>query len=128
VYEREVRTILGAAPGEVPRLDLVLLGLGTDGHTASLFPGTSAVEERQRLVVANWVDVLQAFRITMTFPLVNAARSVAFLVSGADKAYMLAAVLEGSGSGSRYPAQLVYPEDGDVIWFVDRAAAGSLRS
>src|SRR6202045_175573 len=98
--------------GEFPRFDLILLGLGPDGHTASLFPDTAALEERSRLVVANWVEKLNASRITLTLPVLNAAREVAFLVSGADKAAVLHEVLEGKAPGEQYPSKLVRPHDG----------------
>ena len=125
-YEAELRTALGAAPGEVPRLDLVLLGLGGDGHTASLFPGTAALDEPVRLAVAPWVERLGAHRITLTFPVLDAARAVAFLVSGADKAPRVADVLEGAGAA--LPAGRVRPRDGELAWLLDAPAARLLTS
>jgi 6-phosphogluconolactonase len=112
--------------GELPRFDLILLGLGPDGHTASLFPGTAALQETTHLVVANWVEKFKTHRITLTLPVLNAARCVAFLVSGTDKADALHAVLEGDAPGEQYPAKLVKPDDGKLIWLMDRAAASGL--
>src|SRR5271166_3507679 len=88
-YEQALRKFFAVAPGELPRFDLILLGMGPDGHAASLFPETSALEEKSRLVVANWVEKLKTSRITLTLPVLNSARCVAFLVSGADKAAAL---------------------------------------
>jgi 6-phosphogluconolactonase len=127
-YEQTLRNFFSAKPGEFPSFDLILLGMGPDGHTASLFPETAALEERSRLVVANWVEKLKTSRITLTLPVLNAARCVAFLVSGADKAPALHQVLEGDGPGEKYPSKLVQPERGKLIWFVDRAAASELSS
>jgi 6-phosphogluconolactonase len=125
-YEQTLRKFFALAADDFPRFDLILLGLGPDGHTASLFPETAALQEQSRLVVANWVEKLKAFRITLTLPVLNAARAVAFLVSGTDKAAALREVLEGNGPGEKYPSKLVRPSDGNLIWFVDRAAASEL--
>jgi 6-phosphogluconolactonase len=122
-YERELRA-LGAAPGQVPRLDLVVLGLGEDGHTASLFPGTAALLERERLVLANHVPQLGAWRLTVTLPLLAAARAALFLVSGARKAGAVAAVL--ADAGRELPAGRVRLDDGDLGWLLDGAAAARL--
>lgn len=127
-YEQTIRKFFGLAPGEVPRFDLILLGMGPDGHTASLFPETAALQEKSRLVVANWVEKLKASRITFTLPVLNAARCVAFLVSGEDKAAVLHEVLEGSAPPEKYPSKLVKPTNGKLIWFVDRAAASQLST
>jgi len=110
--------------GETPRFDLVLLGLGNDGHTASLFPGTEVLEERSRLVAAPWVEKLNSYRFTMTYPVLNNAASVVFLVSGEEKAAILKEVLEGPPG--RYPAQGIKPVNGELTWLVDQAAAGTL--
>ena len=106
------------SPGAWPRFDLILLGLGKDGHTASLFPGGDAVRERERLVVAPWVEAQQTFRITLTPPVLNHARRALFLVSGEEKADALHAVLEGAREPELYPAQIV---EGNRLWMVDRA-------
>jgi 6-phosphogluconolactonase len=127
-YEQTLRKFFAVAPGEFPRFDLILLGIGPDGHTASLFPETAALQERSRLVVANWVEKLQTNRITFTLPVLNAARCVAFLVSGIDKAAVLHEVLEGNAPAEKYPSRLVQPSDGKLIWFVDRAAASQLST
>jgi 6-phosphogluconolactonase len=129
-YEDTLRKFFSSSlgPEQVPRFDLILLGLGPDGHTASLFPGTAALQEKSRLVVANWVEKFKTNRITFSLTLLNAARCVAFLVSGTDKAAALHAVLEGDAPGEQYPAKLVQPSDGKLIWFVDGAAASELSS
>ena len=126
-YEQTLRKFFSLQSGQFPRFDLILLGMGPDGHTASLFPETPALRQDSRLVVANWVQKLKASRITLTLPVINAANSVAFLVSGADKAPALQAVLEGDAPGEQFPAKLVRPTDGSLIWFVDRAAASLLK-
>jgi len=126
-YEQTVRKFFALQPGEFPRLDLILLGMGPDGHTASLFPGSTALQEKSRLVVANWVEKFRTSRITLTLPVLNAARCVVFLVSGTEKAAAVQAVLEGDAPGEQYPAKLVQPSDGKLIWLVDRAAASGLK-
>src|SRR6185436_2913377 len=105
-------------------LDLILLGLGTDGHTASIFPGSEVLHETKRLVAAPWVEKLNTYRITMTLPLLNNGASVLFLVSGAEKAEIVKEVIEGP---KKYPAQFVQPTDGELIWMLDRDAAGNLN-
>jgi len=125
-YEQTLRKFFDPAPGEFPRFDLILLGIGPDGHTASLFPETPALEEKVRLVVANRVEKMNTVRITLTLPVLNAARCVLFLVSGIDKAGALHEVLEGNGPAEKYPSKLVRPSAGRLIWFVDRAAASEL--
>jgi 6-phosphogluconolactonase len=124
-YELVLRAFFALPPGHWPRFDLVLLGLGKDGHTASLFPGSEAVRERQRLVVAPWVASQQAFRITLTPPVLNHARCALFLVSGEEKAAAVRAVIEGAREPERYPAQMV---EGNRLWMVDRAAAHLLKA
>jgi len=127
-YEQTLREFFAVAQGEFPRFDLILLGIGPDGHTASLFPETEALREKSRLVVANWVEKLKTSRITLTLPVLNAARCVAFLVSGTDKAAALHEVLEGNAPAEKYPSKLVQPSEGKLIWFVDRAAASELSA
>ena len=105
------------------RFDLILLGLGTDGHTASIFPGSEVLLETKRLVAAPWVEKLRAYRITMTLPLINNAASVVFLVSGAEKAEIVKGVLQGP---KRYPAQEVGPINGELILMLDQEAASKL--
>jgi 6-phosphogluconolactonase len=128
LYEQDMRRAFALAPGEQPRFDLILLGLGSDGHTASLFPHTPALHVADRLVVANRVEKLGATRITLTAPAINNAKQVVFLVAGADKADALAAVLEGPRSPDDLPAQLIAPTHGEVHWLVDRAAAARLHA
>lgn len=126
-YQETLRKFFGLRAAEFPRFDLILLGIGPEGHTASLFPETAALQEKSRLVVANWVEKLKANRITMTLPVFNAAREVAFLVSGTDKAPIVHEALEGKNP-EKYPCRMVEPNDGKLIWFVDRAAASELAS
>jgi len=126
-YEQTLRKFFALQPGEFPRFDLILLGMGPDGHAASLFPGTAVLQEKSRLVVANWVEKFKTYRITLTLPVLNAARCVTFLVSGTEKAAALRAVLEVDASGEQYPSKLVRPGDGKLIWLVDRAAASELK-
>jgi len=123
-YEQILRETLRS---ERPRLDLVLLGIGDDGHTASLFPGTAAVREATRLVAAQYVDKLAAWRVSLAPPLLDAAAEVAFLVEGGGKAEVLAAILEGPYQPDVLPAQRIQPTAGRVRWLVDAAAAARLR-
>jgi 6-phosphogluconolactonase len=129
-YEQTLKDFFHLSPGEVPRFDLIYLGVGPDGHTASLFPGTSALNETQRLVVANWVPKFNTYRITFTFPVLNAGACVMFLMCGADKAATLHEVLENTAAN--LPSQKVNPVPGKLIWMMDEAAAstlsGSIRS
>jgi 6-phosphogluconolactonase len=127
-YEQTLRKFFTLEAGPFPAFDLILLGMGPDGHTASLFPGTEALNEKSKLVVANWVEKLKTHRITLTLPVLNAARGVAFLVSGTDKATVLKSVLEGDAPGEQYPAKLVRPAQGKLMWLLDRAAASGLSS
>lgn len=109
-----------------PRFDLILLGMGPDGHTASLFPGTKALEETDRWVVANLVEKYNSSRITFTFPVLNAAAAIYFLIAGADKANMLHEVLVTRRGEQAYPVQRVQPTDGTIAWMLDQAAAARL--
>jgi 6-phosphogluconolactonase len=121
-YEAELRSHFGLADAEFPRFDLTFLGMGADGHTASLFPGTEALEERRRLAVAQWVEKLGAHRITLTYPTFNNASCILLLVTGGEKAETLREVLEGPVDPPRYPVQLVRPESGELFWYIDEAA------
>jgi len=127
--EQDLREHFKLAAGGMPRFDLVLLGLGDDGHTASLFPGKPALAEQQRLVVATPPGVLPppVDRLTLTFPVLNAAAHVVFLVAGAGKAATLRQVLEGPPGAHALPAQRVRPTAGRLTWLIDAAAAGELR-
>lgn len=122
-YEQSIRSFFRVQANEIPRFDLILLGMGTDGHTASLFPGTRALDETKRLVVANWVDKFKADRITFTLPLLNSAARVMFIVSGHEKAGMVRRVLRDK---ENLPAARVQPADGDLIWMLDQAAGCEL--
>jgi 6-phosphogluconolactonase len=126
-YEQEIRRFFALRPEAVPRFDLVFLGLGADGHTASLFPDSAAIQERRHLVVANYVEKLASWRITLTAPVFNRAACVIFLVEGAEKADALRRVLEGGGDPAQPPARLIHPEQGELLWFVDRKAARLLN-
>ncbi|MCI0443462.1 6-phosphogluconolactonase [bacterium] len=120
-YENEIRQHFYVTAPDVPQFDLILLGMGPDGHTASLFPGTEALKEQKRLIVSNWVSKFNTHRITFTVPLINHAANVMFLVCGEDKAAALKAVLEGPYDPVVYPSQLIKPE-GELIWFIDQGA------
>jgi len=126
-YEQELRSHFNLADGEAPRFDLVLLGMGNEGHTLSLFPGTKALRDNGRLVVRNWVGKLFTERVTLTAPAVNNAAHIIFMVAGADKAPALKAVLEGPFEPEQLPAQLLQPQNGKLLWLVD-AAAGAMLS
>jgi 6-phosphogluconolactonase len=122
-YEQELRDFFGSE--ELPRFDLILLGTGGDGHTASLFPETAALEVHDRWVVANPVLKLETTRITLTVPVINAARAVYFLVAGEGKAGPVAEILEGTPDPRQYPATLIQPQGGPK-WMLDRPAASEL--
>ena len=126
-YEDELRGFCGLQPSELPRFDLVLLGMGADGHTASLFPHTDALHDREHLVAAPWVEKLNTYRLTLTPRVLNNAATVVFLVSGEGKAATLHAVLEGPLQPDLLPAQLIAPTNGTLLWLVDQAAAARLQ-
>lgn len=122
-YEKEIRRAFGFAAG-IPSFELIILGLGADGHTASLFPGVEALGETDRLAVEVYVERLDSWRVTLTLPVLNAAKKVLFLVSGREKAEIVREIIGGSEGG--YPASLVRPSGGSVLWFLDKAAASFL--
>lgn len=127
-YAVEIARCFGVSTTSAPpSFDLVLLGLGGDAHVASLFPGTAALDVTDRWVAANDVPRLSTVRVTLTFPVINAARAVFFLVAGGTKAAALAATLADSGDPVRFPGRRVRPADGRVEWFVDAAAAPDTR-
>ncbi len=123
-YTQELKEVFGSRGW--PRFDLVFLGLGEDGHTASLFPGTAAIHEKKQWVIGHYVPKLDMWRLTLTPPVLNAAHTVAFLVSGAGKAEILRRVLTENYQPDLLPAQIVQPEDGTLLWLVDEAAAAQL--
>jgi 6-phosphogluconolactonase len=124
-YELELKNFFDDRP---PTIDLILLGLGADGHTASLFPHTPALGENERWVVEAFLRDQDMYRVTLTAPLINQAKQVIFLVSGEGKSSALQNVLEGANLPQRYPAQLIRPTAGNLIWLLDRAAGQRLES
>jgi len=126
-YEEVLQRVFSPCEEGAPRFDLILLGMGSDGHTASLFPETAVLGETKQWVAAPWVDKFQTHRITLTPPVFQAAKQVLFVVAGLDKAEAIQAVLEGPFQPSRYPAQIVNPVQGNVTWLLDRDAASGLK-
>lgn len=124
LYEDDLRSFFGDE--EWPPFDLVMLGMGDDGHTASLFPSTEALKEARAWVVSNWVEKFGTWRITLAAPAINHARHVLFTVTGAGKADRLREVLRGPNDPDRLPSQLIRPAAGTLEWFVDKAAAAKL--
>lgn len=125
-YEQDLRGFFSLQPDELPRFDLILLGMGPDAHTASLFPGVDALHDTERLVAAPWVEKFNTYRITLTPRVLNNAATVAFLVSGAGKAAVLRDVLEGPRQPDLFPAQLITPANGALLWLLDEAAAAQM--
>lgn len=128
LYEATLRQFFKPAIGGFPRFNLMLQGLGANGHTASLFPGTSALTEHRRAVVATWVEILQAHRITVTYPVLNNAAIALFVVSGEETADALNQVLFGPRFSTPLPAQLVAPTSGRLVWLADQEAASRLAA
>jgi 6-phosphogluconolactonase len=127
-YEKALREYFKLKDGEYPRFDLLLVGMGSEGHTLSLFPGTKALHAEGRAVVRNWVGKLYTERITLTAPAASSAARILFMVTGADKALALKAVLEGPYEPEQLPAQLLQPKNGKLLWLVDTAAGGMLAT
>lgn len=127
-YEAALRAYFKLKDGEYPRFDLVLLGMGDEGHTLSLFPGTKALHASNRIAVRNWVGKLFTERVTLTAAAANAAKLVIFLVTRADKAPALKAVLEGPYEPEQLPAQLIQPGNGKLLWLVDQGAGSMLST
>ncbi len=125
IYEQELQSVFRTS--SFPAFDLICLGMGDNGHTASLFPGTAVLREQRRWAVPQYVEVMATWRVTFTAPLINAARQVAFLVEGAGKAEVLWRVLDGPYQPEVLPAQLIQPVSGQVHWLVDAAAAAKLK-
>ena len=126
-YDHTLSQVFSLSGSELPRFDLILLGMGPDGHTASLFPGTSGVQELSKRVIANWVPKFNSFRVTFTRPVLNNAAEVMLLIGGADKAQPLAEVM-GAGDPNTYPVKYVQPVNGKFLWLLDEAAASKLTS
>jgi len=126
-YEDELKTFFQLPAGQWPRFDLIMLGMGPDGHTASLFPGTAALNETSRWVVANWVEKLNTWRITFTFPLINHAAEILYLVAGDEKAQVLKDVLEKPNK-DLYPTQRVQPSNGKMLRILEKGAARLLAN
>jgi 6-phosphogluconolactonase len=125
-YEEDLRTSFGIGEGEFPRFNLTLVGMGDNVHVESLFPGSPALHERRRLAIAVEVDAPQRHRVTITPPVLNNSARVMFLVQGAAKAAAVKSALEGPRDPDRYPAQIIDPPHGEVIWLLDRPAASRL--
>ena len=126
-YESELRNSFRLEGAESPRFDLIALGMGPDGHSASLFPHTAAIHEMSRLAIANHVpQQKESWRITLTWPVINHAGSVFFLIAGADKAAVLNEVLTGPRDPERLPSQLIWPASGILTLILDKAAAALL--
>jgi 6-phosphogluconolactonase len=123
-YEDEIRKEFSMIEG-VPRFDWIFLGMGADGHTASLFPGTSGVAENKKLVASVWVEEKKTYRVTFTLPVLNASKNIAFVVSGPEKADTARQVLKEAPSAAR-PSSLVLPANGNLIWLLDKPAASRL--
>ncbi len=125
-YEQSLREFFRLAGGELPRFDLILLGLGQDGHTASLFPGIEVLQERRRLVAAVYVERMKSHRLTLTLPVLNHGANVFFLVAGKEKAPVLRDVLRGKSRPEPLPAERVQPQHGRLVWLVEQGATALL--
>jgi 6-phosphogluconolactonase len=123
-YEQSLKDFFHVQAAGFPRFDLILLGVGPDGHAASLFPGSAALAEKKRWVVSNWIEKFKTDRITFTYPVINNAACVMFLSAGADKASIVQQVLENQKAG--FPSQAVRPVEGRLVWMIDREAAAQL--
>src|SRR5713101_57585 len=126
-YEHALESFFKLGNGAYPKFDVALLGMGNEGHTLSLFPGTKALHDNGRLVMPNWIGKLYTERVTITAPVVNEARLAIFMVTGADKAPALKAVLEGPYEPEQLPSQMIQPKNGKLVWLVD-TSAGSMLS
>lgn len=124
-YQEELWEFFGRSG--FPIFDLIILGVGEDGHTASLFPGSKALNERERLVVPVYLKKPETNRVTLTLPVLNNTSQTLFLVSGASKATILSEIIENEDNKAKYPAGLIAPIHGDILWLIDQEAAGKLR-
>ena len=127
-YEQALRACFKLSEGQYPRFDLILVGMGNEGHTLSLFPGTKALHAEGKIVSRNWVGKLYTERITLTATAANNAKLIIFMITGADKAPALKAVLEGPYEPEQLPAQLIQPANGKLLWLIDTAAGSMLAN
>jgi 6-phosphogluconolactonase len=127
-YEQALRSWSKLSGADLPRFDVLLLGMGDEGHTLSLFPGTKALHDNGRWVMSNWIGKLFTERITITAPVANNSRLVIFMVTKADKALALKGVLEGPYEPEQLPSQLIQPKNGNLLWLMDTAAASKLSA
>ncbi len=126
-YEKYIRKFFKIDSETFPQFDLVLLGLGEDGHTASLFPHSMALDETQKIAVANLINQRKSYRLTMSYPVLNNAENIIFLVSGESKSKILQKILEGEHEPEKLPAQGIKPASGNLLWLVDEDAAQCLK-
>ena len=126
-YQKTIVRFFDLAKDEFPRFDLILLGMGDDGHTASLFPFSAALSETKKIAVSNRVEKLNTTRLTFTFPAINNAANIIFLISGAAKSDALKEVLEGKPQPEKFPSQNIKPENGNLFWLTDAPAAKPLK-
>jgi 6-phosphogluconolactonase len=127
-YEKTLRTYFTERGMKEPHFDLLLLGMGAEGHTASMFPGSPALHETQRWVMAVYVEKLKSWRVTLTPVALNAAAKVIFLIAGEEKAQALKAVLSEPKQPGLYPAQIINPRQGEVLWILDQPAASLINT
>lgn len=127
-YEQTLRSSFKLSDGQLPRFDVLLLGMGDEGHTLSLFPGTKALHDNGRLVMSNWVGKFFTTRITTTAPVASNSALVIFMITKADKALALKAVLEGPYEPEQLPSQLIQPKNGKLLWLLDTTAASKLAA
>ena len=126
LQEQEIRRVVTADPGGLPQFDLILLGLGTNGHTASLFPYQPALHEKNKLAIAEYIDEVKMQRLSFSVPLINAAKQIVFLALGADKATVVFEIVAGVFDPERLPAQLIRPTHGKLTWILDQESAQKL--
>ena len=124
-YEKKIQHHFKLDDQRLPCFDCILLGLGADGHTASLFPDSNSLDEQKRLVIADYVEKLRNYRLTLSLPVINNANVILFLVSGEEKSNILVQVLSGKQKDKSIPATLVVPKDGTLIWLIDEVAYSS---